>query len=144
MPGDKWRQIAGWLAGTDIERIEIDEPGLQVRMSRGAGGAQWEADPEANSPASAARTPPAVAVQTVVATAPCAGIFLDRHPLRAAPLALPGQRVGAGDVIGLLQLGQVLAPVVAPAGGVIVGARCASGELVGYGAPLIEIGAGEA
>lgn len=143
MPDDTWRQIAGWLAATDIERIEIDEPGLHVRMSRGPSGDRWETDPEGHSPASAAPTPAAVAAKTVVASAPCAGVFLDRHPLRAAPLARPGERVRAGDVIGLLQLGQVLAPVLAPAGGVIVGARCAPGDLVGYGAPLMEISAGE-
>lgn len=144
MPDDTWRQIASWLAATDIEHFEIDEPGLHVRMSRGASGDQWEADPAGNSPASVAPTPFALAATTVVANAPCAGVFLDRHPLRAAPLARPGERVRAGDVIGLLKLGQVLAPVLAPVGGVMVGARCAPGDLVGYGAPLMEISAGEA
>ncbi len=127
-----WDQIAVWLAGTDIEYAEISGPGWQVWMLRETGYLPqqgWEANP-ANARA-----------QSVTVAATVAGIFLDRHPLRSAPLAMSGARVRQGDTVGLLQLGAVLAPVVAPADGIVTSVLARPGELVGYGTALVQIDA---
>jgi acetyl-CoA carboxylase biotin carboxyl carrier protein len=145
----RWQQIAGWLAGTDIEFAEISGPDGHVRMLRETG---YLPQLEDSGQSLSAGKPPAACAGKVVAMASLAGIFLDRHPLRAAPLAQPGARVRQGEVMGLLQLGAVLAPVVAPAGGVVTRVLVPPGNLVGYGTALVEIdavddtesGAGEA
>ena len=85
----------------------------------------------------------AARVRKVVVTAALAGIFLDRHPLRSSPLVKSGASVRQGEIVGLLRLGSVLAPVISPIDGVMAGNLVISGALVGFGTELLEIRAGE-
>lgn len=126
-PADVCQQLARWLAAADVDGIEIDAPGLQLRMVRGADGYRVDTGD----------------VAAVAALAHCAGIFLDRHPVGADSVARPGARVRAGDLVGLLQIGLVLAPVVTPVAGTVGRALIAPGALAGYGTRLVEIIAGE-
>ncbi len=129
-----WQRIAGWLAAADIDCIEIGAPGMQLRMVRGAAGYRVEQE-----------NPRATAmVQTSSARAPCAGVFLQAHPLRSEALAKAGQPVAAGDVVALLRIGELLVPVTAPARGTVVGALAPQDSLVGFGTPLVQITPGDA
>jgi len=128
------REIAGWLAAADIDAIDIDAPGLQLRMVRGADGYRVDAREGRASGPGAAAAPIAVA-----AAAPCAGIFLDRHPAGGDSVAQCGAQVGAGDLVGLLQIGLLLVPVVAPVAGTVGRVWVAPGTLAGYGTSLVDI-----
>jgi acetyl-CoA carboxylase biotin carboxyl carrier protein len=66
-------------------------------------------------------------------------VFLHCHPLAATPLARIGERVGAGQTVGLLQIGPLLLPVTAPQAGIVDSIHAADGLPVGYGAPLVEL-----
>ena len=50
-----------------------------------------------------------------MAKATIAGRFLPAHPWRAKPFAEIGQRVAAGEIVGLVQVGCLYVPVTAPA-----------------------------
>jgi biotin carboxyl carrier protein len=136
LPTEAWTQIAGWLAQADVDCIELAAPGRLLRMVRTARGYQLH---EAPAPA-----PGPVAHAAVGVVAPCAGILLDRHPTGDRRLAQPGERVGAGDLVALLQIGLVLAPVVAPFAGTITSRCVAAGAPVGFGTRLLEITVGDA
>jgi acetyl-CoA carboxylase biotin carboxyl carrier protein len=123
----RWREIAQWLANTDIDCAEVTGPGWQVRMLRETGYHAVEV----------------TGAHTAAATAPVAGVFLDRHPLRSSPLVCRGQSVRQGDIVALLQIGQVLAPVASPVNGVVASTLVSPGTLVGYGAALVAIDTGE-
>ncbi len=125
----RWREIAHWLSSTDIDCAEVSGPGWQVRMLRDSGYQAVEV--------AVARPVSATAV------APVAGVYLDRHPLRSSPLVSRGQSVRQGDVVALLQIGHVLAPVASPADGIVAGKLVSPGELVGYGTALVAINAQE-
>ncbi len=56
-----------------------------------------------------------------------------------AVLVSAGERVSSGDVLVVLEAMKMELPVRAPADGVIAGVRCAPGELVQAGAPLVEL-----
>ncbi|WP_432727455.1 biotin/lipoyl-containing protein [Variovorax sp. W6] len=55
------------------------------------------------------------------------------------PLARIGARVEAGQAVGLMKIGPLLLPVVAPQAGIVDGIRVADGTAVGYGTPLLEL-----
>ena len=138
-----WRQIADWLVDTDIDLTELSGPGWQVRLLREAGYEPQSRNVRGRNTTwpdkSTSGSPGHVIVKGTVA-----GVFLDRHPLRTSQLAPAGAQVRQGDILGLLQLGTVLAPVMAPVDGLVAGMLVSSGAMVGFGADLVQINPGEA
>ena len=139
LPPSACREIAGWLAAADIDAIDIDAPGLRLRMVRGPDGYCVDAgEGQASGPGAAA------VGATATAVAPCAGIFLERHPAGGDCVRQYGAQVGAGELVGLLQIGLLLVPVLAPVAGTVGHALIAPGTLAGYGTPLVDIVVGDA
>ncbi|RVA91210.1 biotin attachment protein, partial [Mesorhizobium sp. M7A.F.Ca.CA.004.01.1.1] len=68
--------------------------------------------------------------------APGVGVFRLDHPTTGRPIAEPGQTVRKGETVGVLQVGQCLKAIVAPADGVLGAALIEDGAVVGYGTPL--------
>ena len=77
--------------------------------------------------------------RTELVRAPSLGTFLHCHPLQAAPMARPGRHLVAGEVWGLLQVGALLTPVVAPQDCTLGTLLVAHGAVVGFGEPLAEV-----
>ena len=127
---DRVRQLADWLAATDIGRLELRGPGESICLQREDGRIVVVPDEPMNEPAQA----PARA-----ATAGSVGVFLHRHPLRDAAFAECGASVRQGQVLGLLQIGALLLPVTSPCDGVVAAVLLAHGATAGFGTPLIEI-----
>lgn len=127
------QELAAWLAATDIGLLELRTPEGVLRLGRdsqrGSEIVQLDAQDEGTPPA-----PPAC-----VAAAPSVGVFLHAHPLHAAPLVRPGQRVSAGQPVGLMKIGPLLLPVQAPQSGVLIAFLVPEGEAVGWGTPLVEL-----
>ena len=123
---DRVRQLSEWLSATDIDRLELRGPGESVCLQRVGGRVE------------AARDVPAAA-SVIAATASSVGVFLHRHPLHRAALAEVGATVRCGQVVGLLQIGALLLPVVSPCDGVVAGLLVEHGATVGYGARLVEL-----
>jgi acetyl-CoA carboxylase biotin carboxyl carrier protein len=126
-------QLSAWLAGTDIEVLELRGPKASLRLRRG-GAAPAEA-----APATTRRSGIAASRGTTAVTAPSVGTLLHRHPQREAALAPVGARVKAGHPLALLQIGPLLLPVPSPLDGVVVRHVAADGAIVGYGDTLIEL-----
>lgn len=124
-PG-QWQRLAVWLRAADIDVLEIESAGSIVRMVRQANGYE----------------PQVLRQQMTVmqaACAPCAGVFRAKHPWAAEAAPAAGQPVHAGERVGVLQVGLLLVPLVAPVAGTFAGVRVAEGTLVGYGSPLVDI-----
>ena len=134
---DQLQQLAAWLADTDIGLLELRTPEGMVRLGRSRAPSraivQLDADGEGGV------RPPAPAAGTATAVASSAGVFLHGHPLHPVPLARVGERVSAGQPVGLLQIGPLLLPVAAPLAGVIAAVCVAAGCTVGYGTALVEL-----
>lgn len=124
------RQLAEWLAATDIDLLELCGPNVQVEIHRE--GAAVE-QPAAPAPM-AATTPDHVSVR-----AGSLGVLLDRIPGRSTPLCAPGSTVQAGGLIALMQVGLLLLPVRAPCDGWTGDWHVPPGSTVGYGTPLVDI-----
>jgi acetyl-CoA carboxylase biotin carboxyl carrier protein len=121
-------QLAAWLAGTDIGLLELRTPQGILRLGR-------QGDDIVELPAEVAEAEAAL----VLINAPSVGVFLHSHPLAAAPLVRTGERVEAGQTVGLLKIGPLLLPVTAPQAGIVDGVHAADGLAVGYGTPLVDL-----
>jgi acetyl-CoA carboxylase biotin carboxyl carrier protein len=132
---DSLQQLSTWLDDAGIGLLELHGPGVRLRLGRDAadGAAMGERSVATPGPS---RPAPSTGVTV---NAPCAGVFLHAHPMQATPLAPVGARVRTGATIGLLQIGALLLPVLAPRAAVVAGLRVAHGTLVGYGTPLVDL-----
>jgi len=82
----------------------------------------------------AARKPPAPRRETTIA-APHAGIFRSAHPYEEEQKSLP-RPVRRGEIIGFLEAGSLLRPVLAAEDGILARQLAEEGALTGYGAAL--------
>jgi acetyl-CoA carboxylase biotin carboxyl carrier protein len=130
MPGiaDQIRQLTSWLEGTDIELLELAVGEEVIRLRRDTSGQN-----------SAPFATPQASTASYDIPAPSVGVFRHAHPLRTAPLVHAGQRVAAGDPVGLLQIGALLVHVVAPKDGTVLEVLAEDGAAVGYGTALVRI-----
>ena len=130
---DELKQMAAWLADTGIGLLELRTPDGSVRLGRepslGAGIVQLEDDAVDDDAAPA----------PAIASAPSVGVFLHAHPLHDGPVVRVGERVKAGQGLGLLRIGPLLLPVTAPAAGRVTAVCEQTGTAVGYGASLFEL-----
>jgi acetyl-CoA carboxylase biotin carboxyl carrier protein len=67
------------------------------------------------------------------------GSFRPSHPRRSEPAAQPGDRVEATTIVGFLQAGSLLVPVVAGRAGRVQQLHVEAGSLVGYGDPILTL-----
>lgn len=74
--------------------------------------------------------------QTIVTASAC-GTFLPGHPARESSSI--GGRVDAGEILGVLALGPLLQPVVAPCTGTLTRLLSPRGQRVDFGTPLFAL-----
>jgi len=132
---EQLRQMAAWLAGTDIGLLELRTPHGTVRLGRnGTPGGEVV---QLNEPAPDEGIAPEPA--PTIVTASSVGVFLHAHPLHDAPAVSPGERVAAGQDLGLLRIGPLLLPVDAPVAGRVTLVHVETGHSVGYGTALFDL-----
>lgn len=135
------RQVAAWLADTNIGLFELRTSEGHIRLRRSPGTSDFVEEtvyPDAVvNMAGAVITPEPPALSVVAA--PSVGFFLHHHPMRATPLTPLGTTVQAGQAVGLLQIGALLLAVPAPKAGVVANILVAHGSLVGYGKKVMEL-----
>jgi biotin carboxyl carrier protein len=78
-----------------------------------------------------------VAAGSPAIEATACGLFQPGHPARDAGPAT-GTRVEAGEIVGVIALGPLLQPVVAPAAGTLGRLLCAPGQRVDWGTALFQ------
>lgn len=129
MSTDLTRRLSAWLAATDIGYLELRGPGVHLCLQ--------------NDGHRVVPVPPGTAPQATTATLPVkaasVGVYLHAHPLHDTHLAAAGQPLVAGQAVGLLRIGALLLPVVAPQGGVMRRHLVGHDTAVGYGTVVAEI-----
>lgn len=125
--------LIAMLDGAGLASIEIADgrQSLRLVMETGEGAGVVLAD--SHDPTEFADPNP------VVVRAQLPGTFLVRHPLRPAPFAPIGDRIGAGDILGLVQVGPIYSPVTAPVAGTVKHVLAETPSPVQFGAPLFEL-----
>lgn len=127
-------ELAAWLAGTDIDLLELRTPHGTLRLGRqGDDIVELPGQEETDEKDETAEA------ETVAVKASSVGVFLRSHPLATQPLASIGQHVQAGQLIGLLNIGPLLLPVAAPQAGIVDALHVQGGVAVGYGTALVDL-----
>jgi acetyl-CoA carboxylase biotin carboxyl carrier protein len=134
MFGDQLRELSAWMAAAGIDELELSGPSLRLQLARDGG----ETIPDRTRDQQFGEPPRHDQPLSIVA-ASSVGVFLDRHPLHESALAPAGTPVRAGQIVGLLQAGTLLVPVLAPRDGRIGATLVPHGTLVGFGTSLIEL-----
>jgi len=136
---DRFRQLAAWLAQTDIALLELRGPQTLLCLRRDGTTDGEVVQVDARDAANASSAPLTAASAVTVVRAPCVGILRHRHPLHEAPLAWAGAHVVTGQALALLQIEHTLVPALAPRDGVVARVVANDGDAVGYGDPLVEL-----
>lgn len=133
------QQLIAKLEASGLRSLELSRPGERVKltMSDNSEVQVVNADDTVELFAAPASLQAAPAGTTVLTEA--AGLFLATHPMRSKPLVEVGQSVKKNDVLGLLKIGPVYAPVTAPTDGVVTQILASDGALLGFGAPVLGI-----
>ena len=133
------QQLIASLEASGLRSLELSRPGERVKLTVCENSEVHVENGETSAAQPvAASSPQATQASTTVLTE-SAGIFLATHPMRNKPLAAIGDQVKKNDVLGLLKIGPIYAPITASADGVITQILARDGALLGFGAAVLEI-----
>lgn len=132
MKVEELREIVQWLEDARIGVFEIESESCRLRMVL---------QPEATrgNPVSVTIDDGEDRSDGVIVAAEVPGIFLVQHPQRATPIVPLGSPVRAGDLVALIRVGSIYAPVIASTDGTLARILAVPQSLVGFGTPLLEV-----
>lgn len=132
------------MAQAPIAELEIEENGRKIRLAKphGEQGAAVVAAPvasvEAKAPVAPTGAPPVTKVGETI-TAPSYGVFHLAPSPDAPPYVTLGQKVEAGQQVGLLEAMKVFNPVRTTVAGTVEDILVAGGTEVDMGTPLFRL-----
>ena len=120
------RQLALWLKEHHLAGAELSRPGLHLALKRGA--------PAVSVVSPADVTPAAVAtVEDKALRTTGLGRLLLTHPQLTEPFVAVGDQLSAGQLVAVLQVGDLLLPQRSPQAATVIDIRVPCGTTVGYG-----------
>ncbi len=131
------QQLIASMEASGLHSLELRRPGERLKLTLIANDAIPSQPGEVTVISEVACPSPTQAGITVRTEA--AGLFLASHPMRTSPLTQVGATVKQNEVVGLLKIGPIYAPISAPVDGVVSQIYATEGTLLGYGAPVLEI-----
>jgi len=126
------QQLVRWLEEAGIGAFEIESDGCRLRLT-------LQPDAAPAGPISVTIDDGQDGGAGVIVAAELPGLFLVQHPQRATPIVPLGGAVRVGDIVGLVQIGPIYAPVIASSDGRLAKILAVPKTLVGFGSPLFEI-----
>lgn len=127
MTVEEIRQLALWLKEHHLAGAELSRPGMHLTLKRGAATATVVA-------------PAAVAVvEDKVLRTTGLGRLLLTHPQHNQAFVAVGDQLSAGQLVAVLQVGDLLLPQRSPHAARVVDVRLPCGSTVGYGEAFLGV-----
>ncbi|HEY0286883.1 MAG TPA: biotin/lipoyl-containing protein [Pseudomonas sp.] len=133
MTNQEIRQLAVWLKETHLAGAEIRRPGLHLVLKRCVD--EVAAPVQITAPI-ALKAPDEQLLKT-----PGLGRLLLTHPQQSEVLVSVGSRVAQGQLVALLQVGDLLLPVRSHRAGRLAAVLTACGTTVGFGEAFMRLDA---
>lgn len=124
------QQLSAWISERGIDLLELTTADASLSLQRDTPGYSISRASEA-LPSDANASVKGAGYYEL--TVPSPGIYLDRHPLSAQPLVTPGASIGAGQLVGFLQISSLLLPLRSAEAGRVVSLPQDPGVTLGYG-----------
>ena len=128
MSNEEIRQLARWLSEAGLGGVELQRPGVQLVLKRHLESVA----------AHESIDPPTHANQVSIRTRGLGQLLLS-HPDQPQVLIAEDNHVDKGQIVALLQVGDLLLPVRSPQAGHICQVLLQHGATVGYGEAIMQL-----
>lgn len=129
MSNEEIRQLARWLSEAGLGGVELQRPGVQLVLKRHL---------ESVAAAHESIDSPTHASQVSIRTRGLGQLLLS-HPDQPQVLIAEDNHVDKGQIVALLQVGDLLLPVRSPQAGHISQVLLQHGATVGYGEAIMQL-----
>ncbi len=133
----KIKKLIELMIESDLEAIEVKEGDQSIALTRRISKSVSEPQTISILP----RTPntPSTPSQGRVEASPMVGVFYAAPNPGEASFVKVGQKINAGDQIGIIEAMKIMNPVEATQSGVVAEVLAKNGEIVQFGQPLIRL-----
>ncbi len=133
---DKIRELIELMEEKELVTLEIKKGEDSVRLTR-----HYETPMPtmmaASQIVSSELEPDAAAHQGSVETSPMVGVYYAAPTPNDPPFITPGQKVKAGDTLGIIEAMKIMNPLEATQSGIIDAILVDNGDVVQFGQPLV-------
>ncbi|STZ02630.1 Biotin carboxyl carrier protein of acetyl-CoA carboxylase [Moraxella equi] len=131
------RELIELMEEKDLASLELGNDGSYVHLTRNV-AVQTVAMPQMSAPASTAPTAPTPkAPSGKVETSPMVGVFYSAPSPNDPPFVKVGQKVEAGDQLGIIEAMKIMNPLEATQSGIIEEILVSNADVVQFGQPVI-------
>ncbi len=131
----KIRELVDLMEEKDLLTLEYGHDDKYISLTRNT-GVQTVAAPQVAAPAAAA-TPVAKTPSGKLETSPMVGVFYSAPSPNDPPFVKVGQKVEAGDTLGIIEAMKIMNPLEATQSGIIEEILVSNAEVVEFGQPVI-------
>ena len=132
----KIRELVDLMEEKDLLTLEYGQDDKYISLTRNT-GVQTVAAPQVAAPAAAAATPVAKTPSGKLETSPMVGVFYSAPSPNDPPCVKVGQKVEAGDTLGIIEAMKIMNPLEATQSGIIEEILVSNAEVVEFGQPVI-------
>lgn len=130
------RELIDLMEEKDLANLEYGKKGDYIHLTRNV-AVQTVAVPQAVSTTTAPTTPATKAPSGKIETAPMVGVFYSAPSPNDPPFVKVGQKVEAGDQLGIIEAMKIMNPLEATQSGIIEEILVSNAEVVQFGQPVI-------
>ncbi|STZ55975.1 Biotin carboxyl carrier protein of acetyl-CoA carboxylase [Moraxella lacunata] len=131
------RELIELMEEKDLASLELGNDDSYVHLTRNV-AVQTVAMPQMSAPASTAPTAPTPkAPSGKVETSPMVGVFYSAPSPNDPPFVKVGQKVEAGDQLGIIEAMKIMNPLEATQSGIIEEILVSNADVVQFGQPVI-------
>lgn len=130
------RELIDLMEEKDLANLEYGKKGDYIHLTRNV-AVQTVAVPQTVSTTTAPTAPTTKAPSGKIETAPMVGVFYSAPSPNDPPFVKVGQKVEAGDQLGIIEAMKIMNPLEATQSGIIEEILVSNAEVVQFGQPVI-------
>lgn len=130
------RELIDLMEEKDLANLEYGKKGDYIHLTRNV-AVQTVAVPQAVSTTTAPTASTTKAPSGKIETAPMVGVFYSAPSPNDPPFVKVGQKVEAGDQLGIIEAMKIMNPLEATQSGIIEEILVSNAEVVQFGQPVI-------